>query len=103
MDVGPALVQELACSLPPFLDSARWYCGRSFARGERIVSEEIDAAPVTQPLGAKFDRVMSALMDLPQLLRADLEELQRRLAAMDAGTMGPGEPWEVVRQRLWPR
>jgi hypothetical protein len=80
MDVGPALVQELACSLPPFFDSARWYCGRSFALGRRIVSEQIDAAPVTQPLGAKFDRVMSALMDLPQLLRADLEELQRRWA-----------------------
>jgi hypothetical protein len=82
MDVGPALVQELACSLPPFLDSARWYCGRSFALGERIVSEEIGSAPVTQPLGAKFDRVMSALMGLPQLLRADLEELQRRWAGL---------------------
>lgn len=82
MDVGPALVHELARSLPPFLDSARWYCGRSFALGQRIVSEEIDAAPVTQPLGAKFDRVMSALMDLPQLLRADLEELQRRWAGL---------------------
>jgi hypothetical protein len=85
MDVGAVLVQELACSLPPFLDSARWYCGRSFALGERIVSEEIDSAQVTQPLGAKFDRVMSALMDLPQLLRADLEELQRRWADLLAG------------------
>jgi Lantibiotic dehydratase, N terminus len=81
-EVGPALVQELACSLPPFLDSARWYCGRSFVLGARIVSDEIGAAPVTQPLGAKCDRVMSALMDLPQLLRTDLEELQRRWAAL---------------------
>jgi hypothetical protein len=80
MDVGPALVRELACSLPPFLDSARWYCGRSFALGQRIVSEVIGAAPVTRQLGVTFDRVMSALMDLPQLLRADLDELQRRWA-----------------------
>jgi hypothetical protein len=85
MDVGPALVHELACSLPPFFDSARWYCGRSFTLGRRIVSEEIGSAPITQPLGAKFDRVMSALMELPQLLRADLEELQGRWADLLAG------------------
>jgi hypothetical protein len=80
IDVGPALVQELARSLPPFLDSARWYCGRSFALGRRIVSEEIGSAPVTQPLEAKFERVMSALFGLPRLLRPDLEELQQRWA-----------------------
>jgi putative addiction module component (TIGR02574 family) len=32
-----------------------------------------------------------------------LEELQRRVEALDSGTMEPGEPWEVVRARLWPR
>jgi Lantibiotic dehydratase, N terminus len=80
MDVGPALVQELAGSLPPFFDSARWYCGRSFALGRRIVSDVIGSAPATQPIGTKFDRAMSALMELPQLLRADLEELQGRWA-----------------------
>lgn len=32
---------------------------------------------------------------------AQLEELNRRIDALDAGTMEPGEPWEVVRQRLW--
>jgi hypothetical protein len=80
MDVGPALVQELACSLPPFFDSARWYCGRSFTLGRRIVSEEIGSAPISEPLGAKVDRAMSALRELPQLLRADLEELQGRWA-----------------------
>ena len=48
MDIGPAVVQELACSLPPFFDSARWYCGRSFALGRRIVSERIGSAPISQ-------------------------------------------------------
>jgi hypothetical protein len=85
MDVGPALVHELACSLPPFFDSARWYCGRSFTLGRRIVSETMGSAPTAQPLGAKFDRVMSALMELPQLLRADLAELQGRWADLLAG------------------
>jgi hypothetical protein len=80
MDVGPALVEELACSLPPFLDSARWYCGRSYALGRRIVSEEIGSAPGGRQFAATCDRVMTALLNLPQLLRADLEELQRRWA-----------------------
>jgi hypothetical protein len=82
IDVGPALVRELACSLPPFFDSARWYCGSSFALGQKIVSEVISSAPVSQPLGAKLDRVMSALLALPQLLRPHLEELQRRWAVL---------------------
>lgn len=80
MDVGPALVNELACSLPPFFDSARWYCGRSFALGRRIVSEEIGSATGGRRFEAACDRVMMALADLPRLLRADLEELQRRWA-----------------------
>lgn len=32
-----------------------------------------------------------------------LEELERRLQANQAGTMEPGEPWEIVRDRLWRR
>jgi hypothetical protein len=85
MDVGPAVLRELACSLPPFFDSARWYCGRSFTLGRRIVTETMGSAPAAQPLGEKFDRVISALMELPQLLRADLEELQGRWADLLAG------------------
>ncbi len=30
-----------------------------------------------------------------------LAEIERRIAAIDRGEMGPGEPWEVVRARLW--
>jgi hypothetical protein len=80
MDVGPALVEELACSLPPFLDSARWYCGKSFAHGRRIVSEVMGSAPAAAhgSLAAKFARVMSELTNLPKMLLPDLEELQRR-------------------------
>jgi len=34
---------------------------------------------------------------------AQLEELNRRLDALNSGTMAPGEPWEVVSERLWGR
>jgi len=30
-----------------------------------------------------------------------LEEIERRIAAIDAGAMRPGEPWETVQARLW--
>ena len=92
MNVGSTIVQELAGSLPPFLDSARWYCGRSYARGRQIVSNVIGSAAPAEPLGTSLDRVTSVLMtDLPRLLRPDLEELQRRwarlLAADDVSTL----------------
>jgi putative addiction module component (TIGR02574 family) len=32
-----------------------------------------------------------------------LQELNRRLNALDSGEMAAGEPWEVVRERLWRR
>jgi putative addiction module component (TIGR02574 family) len=32
-----------------------------------------------------------------------LQELSRRLDALESGEMAPGEPWEVVRERLWGR
>lgn len=32
-----------------------------------------------------------------------LAEVQRRVDALESGAMGPGEPWEIVRARLWGR
>lgn len=32
-----------------------------------------------------------------------LAEINRRVDALDSGTMEPGEPWEAVRARLWGR
>ena len=34
---------------------------------------------------------------------AQLDELHRRLDAIASGTMPPGEPWEIVRERLFGR
>lgn len=30
-----------------------------------------------------------------------MTELNRRLDALERGEMPPGEPWEIVRKRLW--
>lgn len=30
-----------------------------------------------------------------------VEELHRRLDALDGGKMEPGEKWDIVRERLW--
>jgi putative addiction module component (TIGR02574 family) len=32
-----------------------------------------------------------------------LAELSRRIELIDSGAMEPGEPWDVVRVRLWKR
>jgi putative addiction module component (TIGR02574 family) len=34
---------------------------------------------------------------------AQREELKRRLDALDSGEMPPGEPWEIVRERVFRR
>ena len=107
IDLGPALVQELSVSLPAFLDSSRWYCSRSFAIGQRIVSDTIASAPITEALGEKFDSVTSALRDLPRLLQADLAELQRRwevlLADPDTATLTKrGADAFADAGRAWP-
>ena len=34
---------------------------------------------------------------------AQRDELKRRVDALDSGEMLPGESWETVRQRLFPR
>jgi putative addiction module component (TIGR02574 family) len=32
---------------------------------------------------------------------AQMTELNQRLETLDAGTMEPGEPWDIVQERLW--
>ena len=84
IQLGPPIVDELAHSLPPLLESSRWYCGRSFELGKQIIADEL-GQPRGQPLGPIYGRVFNALLDIPRLLQADLEELQRRWAALIAG------------------
>lgn len=87
LDLGPALVAELARSLPLLFEASRWWCGRSFALGRAILAEVLGDRPAGQPLAPVAGRLFGALWQLPELLAPEVAELQRRCAALldDAG------------------
>jgi hypothetical protein len=86
VDLGPAVVAELAASLPLLFEASRWWCGRSFAHGRAMIAEALADGLADGPFEALYGRVFGALWELPRLLRPELDELQRRCAALlDAG------------------
>ncbi|MHB8691493.1 MAG: lantibiotic dehydratase [Solirubrobacteraceae bacterium] len=86
VDLGPAVVAELAGSLPVLFEASRWWCGRSFAHGRAILAEALADGSADRPLEPLFSLVFDRLWELPRLLAPDLEDLQRRCAALiDAG------------------
>src|SRR5262249_15075306 len=50
LELGPAVVGELARSLPLLFEASRWWCGRSFALGRAILAEALADTPEEQPL-----------------------------------------------------
>jgi hypothetical protein len=79
--VGPVVVDELARTLPALLESARWYCGRSFAHGRALLRELVP--PGRQPLAPLYGRIIGTLVQrVPELLADDLKEVQRRWAIL---------------------
>jgi hypothetical protein len=91
VEVGPGLVAELAVSLAPLLESSRWLCGRSFELGCELLMEAIGPGG-QRPLAPLFGKVFSALREMPRLLAAEHDELQRRWAELlddpDRATIG---------------
>jgi hypothetical protein len=82
VELGPAVVAELAGSLPTLFEASRWWCGRSFAHARTILSEVV----ADGPLEPQFDRAFDALWQLPRLLAGDQQELQDRCSMLlDAG------------------
>ena len=82
VELGPAVVAELAASLPVLFEASRWWCGRSFAHAREILSEALGDGP----LEPQFDRAFDALWELPRLLADDHKELRDRCSALlDAG------------------
>jgi hypothetical protein len=82
LDLGPALVAELARSLPLLFEASRWWCGRSFALGRTILADVLADGPAEQPLAPLAGRLFDALWQLPRLLTPEVSELQRRCAAL---------------------
>jgi Lantibiotic dehydratase, N terminus len=81
VDLGAGLVGELATSLAPLLESSRWLCGRSFELGCGLMAEAVgDGGP--RPLAPLFGKVFAALREMPRLLAAEHDELQRRWAEL---------------------
>ena len=80
VDLGPAVVAELAQSLPLLFEASRWWCGRIFACAEGILSEVVGDGP----LEPQFEQAFDALWQLPQLLAGDHSELQDRCSALFA-------------------
>ncbi|MGN6169930.1 MAG: lantibiotic dehydratase [Solirubrobacteraceae bacterium] len=78
VDVGPAVVSELAGSLPVLFEASRWWCGRVFAHAQGILSRAIGNGP----LEPQFDRAFDALWQLPGLLAGEREQLQDRCSAL---------------------
>ena len=85
VDVGPAIVAELAASLPLMLEASRWWCGRSFAHGRHILAEALGEDLADRPLAPLYARVFDALLDdLPRRLAKETADLQARCSALVA-------------------
>ena len=78
VELGPALVQELATSLPFLFEASRWWCGRAFERARSVLSEVARDGPLAPQAKAIFE----GLWRLPQRLEGDIGELQRRCAEL---------------------
>jgi len=78
VDLGPALVAELAGSLPLLFEASRWWCGRVFAHAQRALSETV----VNGPLEPQFDGAYDALWQLPRRLAGEQQALQDRCSEL---------------------
>lgn len=74
--LGPAVVKELASSLPILFEASRWWSGRAFAHARDIVRRGL----ADGPLEPQFATVFDALWGVRRLLHGEREELQRRVA-----------------------
>lgn len=80
VELGPAVVAELAGSLPVLFEASRWWCGRVFAHAQEILADAVGNGP----LEPQFERAFDALWELPRLLAAERTELQDRGSALVA-------------------
>lgn len=87
VQVGPAIVSELAGAMPVLLEASRWWNWRCFVHFHAILDRALDRGLGEGRFEPLFDHLCEALWELPQLLTPDMEEMQHRSSAvLAAGT-----------------
>ena len=88
VQMGPAIVSELAGAMPVLLEAARWWNWRCFVHCQAILNAALDRGLGEGRFEPLFDHLSEALWDLPRLLIPDMEEMQQRMAAVLAADTG---------------
>ena len=83
--LGPAVLDELRSSLPAVLHASRWWCGRVFDRGAELLVQLAHGR--SGPLAPLLAELMGAGFGLWNQMADEQRELQRRWAAVVAGTI----------------
>lgn len=82
VQLGPAIVSELAGTMPVLLEASRWWNWRCFVHFRAILKKALDRGLGDGRFEPLFDHLCDALWDLPRLLVPDMEEMQHRFVAV---------------------
>jgi hypothetical protein len=82
VQLGPAIVSELAGAMPVLLEASRWWNSRCFEHFRAILNKALDRGLGDGRFEPLFDHLCEALWDLPSLLVPDMEEMQQRSVAV---------------------
>lgn len=81
VDIGPAVREELARTLPAVLAGSRWYCGRVFETLCALVGQMVRSVG-DGPLGPVLGPALGAILAVPPQVATINAELQQRWAAL---------------------
>jgi hypothetical protein len=87
--LGPAVLDELRASLPAVLYASRWWCGRVFDRGTRLL--ERIAHRRSGPLAPLLGELMGAGFGLWDQMGDEQRELRRRWASVAAADVAAAD------------
>lgn len=82
VQLGPAIVSELAGAMPVLLEASRWWNWRYFVHFGAILDKALERGLGEGRFEPLFDHLCEALWDLPRLLIPDMEEMQHRSEAV---------------------